>query len=234
MTGGGAASLYDPLDVTEFFEEEIRAAVRAAEDWGTYVMVHVYNPWGIARAIKAGVRSIEHGHLIDEPTMKLLADSGAWLSMQAFTVEDNTYPSPVQQAKHLQICNGTDPRIRTRQKYNVKLAWGTDLLFNPAHTKNQNHGIVKLQKWFSNFEILKMVTSDNARLLAMSEPETRIRANSASSKRARWPTCCWSKEILYRTSTCSGDPGNNFSVIIKNGVVYKKNKLQDGPASGNR
>ena len=52
--GGGAASLYDPLDVTEFFEEEIRAAVRAAEDWGTYVMVHVYNPRGIARAIKAG------------------------------------------------------------------------------------------------------------------------------------------------------------------------------------
>lgn len=168
MTGGGAASLYDPLDVTEFFEEEIRAAVRAAEDWGTYVMVHVYNPRGIARAIKAGVRSIEHGHLIDEPTMKLLADSGAWLSMQAFTVEDNTYPSPVQQAKHLQICNGTDRAYELAKKYNVKLAWGTDLLFNPAHTKNQNHGIVKLQKWFSNFEILKMVTSDNARLLAMS------------------------------------------------------------------
>lgn len=48
MAGGGAASLYDPLDVTEFFEEELRAAVRAAEDWGTYVMVHVYNPRGIA------------------------------------------------------------------------------------------------------------------------------------------------------------------------------------------
>ncbi len=57
MTGGGAASLYDPLDVTEFFEEEIRAAVRAAEDWGTYVMVHVYNPRGIARAIVAGVEA---------------------------------------------------------------------------------------------------------------------------------------------------------------------------------
>lgn len=49
MAGGGAASLYDPLDVTEFFEEELRAAVRAAEDWGTYVMVHVYNPRGSPR-----------------------------------------------------------------------------------------------------------------------------------------------------------------------------------------
>ena len=153
MAGGGAASLYDPLDVTEFFEEELRAAVRAAEDWGTYVMVHVYNPRGIARALKAGVRSIEHGHLIDEPTMALLAESGAWLSMQAFAVEDNTYPSPVQQAKHLQICNGTDRTYRLAKKHGVKLAWGTDLLFDPANTKNQNHGIVKLQKWFTNFEI---------------------------------------------------------------------------------
>ena len=83
MTGGGAASLYDPLDVTEFFESRF-ARPQAAEDLGTYVMVHVYNPKGIARALKAGVRSIEHGHLIDEPTMQLLADSGAWLSMQAF------------------------------------------------------------------------------------------------------------------------------------------------------
>lgn len=52
----------------------------------------------------------------------------------------------------------------------MKLAWGTDLLFNPANTKNQNHGIVKLQKWFTPFEILKMVTFDNAQLLAMSGP----------------------------------------------------------------
>ena len=233
MTGGGAASLYDPLDVTEFFEEEIRAAVRAAEDWGTYVMVHVYNPRGIARAIKAGVRSIEHGHLIDEPTMKLLADSGAWLSMQAFTVEDNTYPSPVRQAKHLQICNGTDRAYELAKKYNVKLAWGTDLLFNPAHTKNQNHGIVKLQKWFSNFEILKMVTSDNARLLAMSGARNPYPGKLGVVEEGALADLLLVEGNPLQNVDLLGDPGNNFSVIIKNGVVYK-NKLQDGPASGNR
>ncbi len=82
MAGGGAASLYDPLDVTEFFDEELQAAVRAAEDWGTYVMVHVYNPRGIARALKAGVKSIEHGHLIDEATnaklRQYLTSDGTW------------------------------------------------------------------------------------------------------------------------------------------------------------
>ena len=124
MAGGGAASLYDPLDVTEFFDEELQAAVRAAEDWGTYVMVHVYNPRGIARALKAGVKSIEHGHLIDEATMALLAESGAWLSMQAFALEDNTYPSPVQQAKHVQITEGTDRTYNLAKQYRVKLAWG--------------------------------------------------------------------------------------------------------------
>ena len=207
--------------------------MRAAEDWGTYVMVHVYNPRGIARAIKAGVRSIEHGHLIDEPTMKLLADSGAWLSMQAFTVEDNTYPSPVQQANHLQICNGTDRAYELAKKYNVKLAWGTDLLFNPAHTKNQNHGIVKLQKWFSNFEILKMVTSDNARLLAMSGARNPYPGKLGVVEEGALADLLLVEGNPLQNVDLLGDPGNNFSVIIKNGVVYK-NKLQDGPASGNR
>lgn len=73
MTGGGVASLYDRLEDTQFFEEEIHAAVKAAEDAGTYVMVHVYVPRAIQRAIHAGVKSIEHGHLIDEATMELIA-----------------------------------------------------------------------------------------------------------------------------------------------------------------
>jgi imidazolonepropionase-like amidohydrolase len=83
--GGGVSSLYDPLDVKQYSPEEMRAAVQAASDWGTYVAVHLYNVEGIRRALDAGVKSIEHGHLIDEPTMKLLADRGAWLSTQPFT-----------------------------------------------------------------------------------------------------------------------------------------------------
>lgn len=221
MTGGGAASLYDPLDVTEFFESEIRAAVQAAEDWGTYVMVHVYNPKGIARALKAGVRSIEHGHLIDEPTMELLAESGAWLSMQAFAVEDNTYPSPVQQAKHIQICNGTDHAYNLAKKYNVKLAWGTDLLFNPANTKNQNHGIVKLQKWFTNYEILKMVTSGNARLLAMSGARNPYPGPLGVIREGALADMLLVDGNALQDIGLLGDPEHNFPLIVKNGVVYK-------------
>lgn len=221
MAGGGAASLYDPLDVTEFFEDEIRAAVQAAEDWGTYVMVHVYNPRGIARALKAGVKSIEHGHLIDEPTMEVLAQSGAWLSMQAFAIEDNTYPSPVQQAKHIQICEGTDHAYKLAKEYNVKLAWGTDLLFNPTNTKNQNHGIIKLQKWFSNFEILKMVTSGNAQLLAMSGARNPYPGELGVIEEGALADMLLVDGNALEDVNLLDDPEKNIALIVKDGVIYK-------------
>ncbi len=221
MTGGGAASLYDPLDVTEFFEEEIRAAVRAAEDWGTYVMVHVYNPRGITRAIAAGVKSIEHGHLIDEPTMELVAGNDIWLSMQAFAVEDNTYPSPVQQAKHIQITEGTDRTYKLAKKYGVKLAWGTDLLFNPANTKNQNHGIVKLQKWFTPFEILKMVTFDNAQLLAMSGPRNPYPGRLGVIEEGALADLLLIDGCPLQQIELLENPAEKFVLIVKNGVICK-------------
>lgn len=221
LTGGGAASLYDPLDVTEFFEEEIRAAVKAAEDWGTYVMVHVYNPKGIARAIKAGVKSIEHGHLIDEDTMKLLIDNDTWLCVQPFAVEDNTYPSPIQQAKHIQICEGTDRTYNLAKKYNVKLAWGTDLLFNPANTKNQNHGIIKLKKWFSNFEILKMVTHDNAQLLAMSGLRNPYPKKLGVIEEGAYADLLIVDGNPLDNIDLLNDPEANLALIVKDGVVHK-------------
>jgi len=80
--GGGVASPFSPLDVSTFTEPELRAAVEAAENWGTYVATHAYTPVAIQRSIAAGVKCIEHGQLIDEPTAKLLADKGIRWSLQ--------------------------------------------------------------------------------------------------------------------------------------------------------
>jgi imidazolonepropionase-like amidohydrolase len=85
--GGGVASPHSPLDVTTFTEPELRAAVEAAENWGTYVTVHAYTPDSIKLAIAAGVKCIEHGHLMDEATAKLIAERGVWLSIQPFPDE---------------------------------------------------------------------------------------------------------------------------------------------------
>ncbi|MGO2880976.1 MAG: amidohydrolase family protein, partial [Halomonas sp.] len=84
IAGGGVASFYDPLDSTQFSERELRAAVEAAGDWGTYVMVHVYTSRGIQRALRAGVRSIEHGQLADEETVRMMAGEDVWWSLQPF------------------------------------------------------------------------------------------------------------------------------------------------------
>ena len=81
--GGGVSSPFSPLDVSTFTEAELRAAVEAADNWGTYVTVHAFTPAAIQRAIAAGVKCIEHGFLMDETTAKLIAEKGVWLSLAA-------------------------------------------------------------------------------------------------------------------------------------------------------
>jgi imidazolonepropionase-like amidohydrolase len=100
--GGGVASPRTTLDMVTFTVPELRAGVEVAADRNTYVAVHAYPPAAIQRAIDAGVQCIEHGHLMDEPTAKLMADKGVWLSTQPFIDEtDNapmTGPKPHQPA----------------------------------------------------------------------------------------------------------------------------------------
>ena len=79
MVSGGVASQADPLESLQFRVDEIEAAVEEATRWGTYVCAHAYTAEAIARAVAAGVRTIEHGNLIDAPTAKLMAERGAYL-----------------------------------------------------------------------------------------------------------------------------------------------------------
>src|SRR5829696_8119978 len=80
--------------MTQYTEAEMRAAVEAASDWGTYVMVHAYTPRSIERAIRAGVRCIEHGHLADDATAALMAENGTWWSLQPFLADEDASPCP--------------------------------------------------------------------------------------------------------------------------------------------
>jgi imidazolonepropionase-like amidohydrolase len=131
--------------VSQYTLDEMKAAVEAADDWGTYVTVHAYTPKSVRRALEAGVKCIEHGQLLDEATMKLLADKGIWLSLQALDEAPATQTEDVKAKKH-QVVAGTDNAFKWARKCNVKLAWGTDILFNPAQNKNQNSDILKLKQ----------------------------------------------------------------------------------------
>ena len=83
MAGGGVSSFFDPLDVTQYTVPELRAGVDAAENWGTYATVHAYTPRAVMQALEAGVRCIEHGQLLDEATVRQMADRKIWWSSSA-------------------------------------------------------------------------------------------------------------------------------------------------------
>jgi imidazolonepropionase-like amidohydrolase len=171
MAGGGIVSMYDPIDVSQYSVAEIKAAVEAANNWGTYVTVHAYLPESIKTAIAAGVKCIEHGQLIDESTAKLMAEKNIWWCLQPFMDDEDATPFPVGSAnwkKQMEIIKGTDNAYALAKKYHIKTAFGIDCLFDSTSAKNQGKVLCKLQKWFTPFEILKMATHDNAELLSMS------------------------------------------------------------------
>ena len=79
MVSGGVASPYDPLDSRQFSLEEIATAVEEAEAFGRYTQAHAYTAEAITRAVSQGVRTVEHGNLIDEKSAELMKEKGAYL-----------------------------------------------------------------------------------------------------------------------------------------------------------
>jgi imidazolonepropionase-like amidohydrolase len=170
MAGGGVSSFYDPLDTVQFTLREMRAAVEAAEDWGTYVCAHVYMPEGIRRAVEAGVKSIEHGQLADDATIRLMADTGTWWSIQPFLKDEdaNPYTDPVQVAKQDAVAEGTLRAFGKGRDMGVRMAFGTDILFSPAGGESQGRQLAKLARFMPPLEALRMATGAAGELLAMS------------------------------------------------------------------
>jgi imidazolonepropionase-like amidohydrolase len=220
MAGGGAASAYDPLDVSQYTVDEMRAAVEAAADWGTYVTVHAYTPRAVRRAIEVGVKCVEHGQLLDEETIKLMGAKGIWLSLQVLDPAPPQAPADVKFKKGL-VIEGTDNAYKWAKKYKVKLAWGTDFLFNAAQNKNQTADILKLKTWFTPAEILKMVTHDNAQLLALSGPRNPYPGKLGVVEAGALADLLLVDGDPIANIDLLADPGKNFLVIMKDGQVYK-------------
>ena len=220
MAGGGAASAYDPLDVAQYTLDELKAAVEAADDWGTYVTVHAYTPKAVRRAVEAGVKCIEHGQLLDEPTMQLLGQKGIWLSLQALDEAPPT-AAPETKAKKHTVVEGTDNAFKWAKKHNVKLAWGTDLMFLPAQMKNQNTDIIKLMAWMTSAEALKLVTHDNAQLLAASGPRNPYPGRLGVVEVDALADLLLVDGDPIANLALIADPAKNFVVIMKDGKVHK-------------
>jgi len=224
MAGGGVSSSYDPLDVAQYTEEEINAAVRAAAGWNTYVTVHAYTSTAVQAAIKAGVKCIDHGHLIDDATAKMMADKGIWWSMQPFQDDEDAAPFPEgsdARKKYLEMVNGTENAYKLAKKYNIKLAFGTDILFDPKLAKRQGAQLAKMVKWFTPFEVLKMATSDNASLLEMSGPRNPYKRKLGVIEEGAFADLILVDGNPLENINLVSNPDKNFVLIMKNGEVIK-------------
>jgi imidazolonepropionase-like amidohydrolase len=220
--GGGVASPHSPLDIATFDEDELRAAVRAAESWNTYVGVHAYTPVAIQRAIAAGVQVIEHGHLMDEASARLIAEKGIWLSFQPFTNDGFVPPLPPENMLRLkEVWTGTERTVALAKKYKFKMAWGTDILFSAEGAARQGEELTKMCQWYSPADVLTMATGTNAELLKL------------SGRRDPYPGKLGVVEegALADLLLVDGDPLTNIRllqdasrslvVIMKNGTIFK-------------
>lgn len=220
MAGGGVASPSDPIDSTQFLEDEMRAAVEAAADWNTYVCAHVYTSRGIQRCIRAGVKSIEHGQLADEETVRMMADNGVWWSIQPFLADEdsNQYTDPKAIAAQQMVAEGTVRAFAMAQDLNVDWAFGSDVLFGGAD-KQARH-LAKLTRFMTPLAALHRATGAAGRLLALSGPRAPYEGRLGVI----------AENALADLLVVEGDPEagldwlentDNLRLIVKNGRIHK-------------
>jgi imidazolonepropionase-like amidohydrolase len=223
--GGGVASPFSPLDVSTFTEPELRAAVEAAENWGTYVATHAYTPIAIQRSIAAGVKCIEHGHLMDEASAKLIAEKGIWLSTQPFLdfldMGGASALGPSEQDKKRQVVAGTDRVYALAKKYHLKTAFGTDVLFSQALADKQGSMLAALTRWYTPAEALVMATSTNAELLSLSGLRNPYPGKLGVVEEGALADLLLVDGNPLDNIALVEDPAKNFVVIMKDGKVYK-------------
>ena len=221
--GGGVASPSSPLDASTFTAEELRAAVEAAENWNTYVTVHAYTPVAIQRAIAAGVKCIEHGHLMDDATARLIAEKGIWLSMQVFADEmANAFPpGSFEREKALEVFAGTDKTLQLAKKYKIKTVFGTDILFSPALTQRHGALLGMWTRWYSPAETLAMATGTAAELLTLSGKRNPYPGKLGVVEEGALADLLLVDGDPIANISLIADPAKNLLVIMKDGRIFK-------------
>ncbi|CAE7541322.1 unnamed protein product [Symbiodinium pilosum] len=228
MAGGGCASAFDPIHVTQFTEDEMRAAVDVARDYGTYVMAHAYHDDSINRCLDAGVRCIEHGFLMSEPTMKRIADEGAAISLQScMSLEAFAEPEKItiftkdQKKKAATVATGAKKMMEFARKYKPVTISGGDM-FSESVKHRQADNIITLVTLagFSAAQALRTATGDAGKVLAWSGGMNPYRDG---------PLGIIAKDAYADIIVLDGDPLDNISclkrdrvrIVVKDGVCYK-------------
>lgn len=169
MVSGGVASPFDPLDSLQFSSEEIAVAVREAADYSTYVLAHAYTPEAITRAVTQGVRTIEHGNLIDDRSAALLGERGGFMVANLITyvaMKEHAQElgmSPEKLAKNELVIDGGFASLEICKRAGVEVGFGSDLL-GPLQV-HQSREFLLRQQVQTPLEILRSATLVGAKIV---------------------------------------------------------------------
>ena len=221
--GGGVASPHSPLDVSTFTEAELRAAVEAADNWGTYVTVHAYTPSfdppgdrggrEVHRARPSDGRRDRQAdrrkrHLVEHPGVPRRAGGRV----------------PARLAGGLKaraVFAGTDRTFTLAKKYGIKTAFGTDILFSPQLAPRQGELLAKLVRWYTPAETLIMATGTNAELLALSGERNPYPGKLGVVEQGALADLLLVDGDPIANIKLIEDPAKNFVVIVKDGKIFK-------------
>jgi imidazolonepropionase-like amidohydrolase len=169
MAGGGIASPTDPIDGTQYSMAELTAIVEEVDAANTYAMAHAYSPRAITRAVQAGIRTIEHGNLMDEASARAMKKAGAYYvptlaTYHSFLTESDQSALPQSIREKLDSVAAFGIRaIEIARAEGVPIAWGTDLLGKYHHLQNEEFRLRSAT--MSCVEMLQSATHIGARVL---------------------------------------------------------------------
>lgn len=219
---GGVGTEFDPIDGRQFTADEIRAAVEVAEGFGTYVTAHVYTIDGIKQAIENGIKSIEHGNLIDDEIAQMMADNGVWLSPQVVVyLTFSPDLGPVRLAKGRMVTAGLDQMFALAKQYDIKIAFGTDVVVNPEACADQNREFVERTKWFTPAEVLEQATSLSGELLQLSGDRSPYPGVVGKIEEGAHADLLLIDGNPLEDISILQDYEETLDLIMKGGVIYK-------------
>jgi imidazolonepropionase-like amidohydrolase len=227
MAGGGVSSPYDPLHTVQGGPEEFEAAVKAAEQWGTYVAVHAYTDTAVKQAVEAGIKCIEHGPFLTERTMKLMAERGVFLAPTArisLTTPEalGLDPNSATAVKLRQVNEGAKNQLKWAKQYGVKVVLSTDQFGAPEIFREQSKEFLSLAEHFSPVEILRIATSNVAELLKLSGKLHPYQEGPLGViEEGAYADLLLVEEDPTRDATVLADYENKIDLIMKDGVIYK-------------
>jgi imidazolonepropionase-like amidohydrolase len=227
---GGGGATPDPLHTIQYTVEELAAAVQAAEDYGTYVMAHLYRDESIRRALEAGIKSLEHGTLMSEEAAQLIKEAGVYLVPQVrlFEVQSEAdrlqfeAMGPTVLASVLQLADGLGRQLELIKEYELTIGFGTDQFGSMADMAKQSEEFAARAAHFTPEEILDQLYRVNVEILEMSGPLNPYGDGPLGviAPGAYADLIIVDGNPLEDTSLL-GDHESNIRLIMKDGLVYK-------------